>query len=1117
MKLTIILIFAFVMAVQASGNAQNITLSAKNVPITKLLDDIVEQTNYRFLYNDDLLNRVSVQHIQVTDANIQEVLDKILIQANLSYRIRSGTITILPAKKKVHITTAQVKQERVEVRGQVTDSLDILHGVSVTVKGQQAIGTSTDVNGRYTLMVPPDAVLIFQYIGYHTQEIAIKDRNVIDVMLQQDLAGLEEIVIVGFGEQKKESVVSSVSSIKGEELRMPNRSLSNNLAGQIPGLIAVQRTGDPGRDDAEFWIRGVSSFAGGTSPLVLVDGVPRNMNDIEPDEIETFTLLKDAAATAVYGAEGANGVVLITSKRGRTQKTDITYRGEYSLSSPTRVPDFANSVEYLTLYNEALRNEGRAPAFTDEMIDNYALGADPDLYPNSNWWDILIKDRTYNTRHTLNFRGGGEKMRFFVSGAYFDEGGLYTVNNDYNNNAGLKRYNLRTNVDMDVTKTTLITVDLSGQYLQTNSPAKGTWNIFERLNRIPPYLIPPVYSDGTLAAHPSQDNNKVNPYNQLMEYGYRKEWRTGIQSKVGIEQGLDVFLSGLKVRGAISYDFDANYNMIRDKVPATSFATGRDDAGNLIFDQITNETPFGDPSESSASQKNIYMESALEYKQTFDRHDVTGMILGYQKERQLHNDALAYRKQALIGRGTYSFDNRYSIEANFGITGSENFSENYRYGFFPAVGVAWNLTNEPFYPEGLRRAISNFKVRASVGRTGNDNTGGARFMYRPTFQTGTGYAWGIGSSGTLNSLTGLVEGRFESPLLSWEIELKRNIGIDASFLNNRLTIQADYFNNHRTDILMQRKTISGIAGFRMAPWQNFGEVTNKGMDGSIGYNDQIGDVSVSFRGNFTYARNKIIEYDEIPKVHPWMNYTGTRLNALNNLLIAQGLYTNDDFDLGSDGNGNIVYTLRDGMPESTLITNPLPGDIKYADLNGDGVIDDFDRVKDYAHPTVPEIIYGFGLNVGYKGFNAGMFFQGAGNVSTNLNSQPDAFMPFHWGLLESNVRREIVDSRWTPENPSQDVFFPRLRVADMKNTNTTSSWWVRDASFLRLKNVELSYNFSEVLKEGSKLRFARIYIMGQNVAVWDKVKVYDPEMGNSSGGSRYPLPSIWTFGLETRF
>ncbi|MGJ1389875.1 SusC/RagA family TonB-linked outer membrane protein [Sphingobacterium spiritivorum] len=1112
MKLKLFVLFACIAIGQSKAAvfAQKFTLHERKVPLKVVFDKIEKSSNYVFFYDRKEVEEIGRINVNAIGMPLDQLLSTLAKDNGFTYKIVKNNIAIKKSDKPR-------RQETIPISGIVRDSTGIIQGVSVQVKNKPTIATSTDVNGRFILMVPPDAVLTISMIGYKRQEIQINKQTAFDIFLEKDDAQLDEVVVIGFGTQKKQSLVSSVATVKGEELKGSNRSLSNSLAGKLPGLIAVQRSGEPGYDNSEFWIRGTSSFSGGTSPLILVDGIPRTMNDIEPDEIETFTLLKDAAATAVYGAEGANGVVLITSKRGIAQKTTIAYRGEYTTLRPTRIPKFASSADYLSIYNEGLMNEGKSAMFSDELIAKYRSGEDPDLYPNSQWWDLLMKENTNNTRHTLSFRGGGDRMKFFVSGAYFGESGLYKVSNDYNNNAGIKRYNLRSNIDLDVTKTTSLRVDLSGQYLQGNYPYNSATNIFERFSRIPPYLFPAKYSDGTLAGHPAQDANKVNPYNQLMEYGYRKEWRSFIQSRVDLNQKLDFLTEGLKVRGTISYDSEGFFNMSRYKAPKTFYATGRDDNGKLIFKQISNETTIGEPQETSSGLKKIYMEAAINYDRLFgNKHQVNGMLLTYQKEQQSNSDALAVRKQAYIGRGVYTFDNRYAIEANFGITGSEKFAEGYRYGFFPAVGIAYNISNEPFFGNELKKVINNLKVRASIGKTGNDDTGGARFLYRPTFSDAAdnGYSWGIGSTGTLNKINGIVEGRFASPSLSWEIEIKRNYGIDLGFFNNSITLQVDYFDNRRSNILMQRRTISGVAGFRQAPFQNFGVVTNKGIEGGMNINHTFGEFKIGALSNFTFARNKIIEMDEIPQLHPWMNTTGTRINALNGMWISDGLYRENDFNVTLGTDGKKQYSLKDGIPTATTMPSPLPGDLKFKDLNGDGIVNEFDRSQDVANPIVPEIIYGFGLNLQYKGIYASVFFQGANNVSTNLNNQGNAFLPFQWGLTESNVRQEILESRWTEQNPSDNVFFPRVRVENLGNTNTATTWWVRDASFLRLKNVEIGYTLPKSLIERLKFRNTRLYIMGQNLYVWDKVKMYDPELGNSAAGTKYPLPRTWTFGLE---
>ncbi|WP_215223040.1 TonB-dependent receptor [Echinicola shivajiensis] len=1109
MKLIFVLMLVFQVGVYASTKAQQISLSVKNKPIKEVLDKVSNQTDYSFFYNEFDLEKAGRVSLDVRDVQIEDLLKQVLLNKGLDYRLRGETITIVRGDRKV-----EMEAEERTIKGVVKDA----NGVTIPGANVMEVGTTngvaTDIEGNFSIdLITSEPKIRVTFVGYEPLVVEITSNNFYEISLKEDSEALDEVVVVGFGVQKKESLVSSVSTVKGEELRMPTRSLSNNLAGQVPGLIAVQRSGEPGYDNAEFWIRGISSFAGGTSPLVLVDGVPRNMNDIEPDEIETFTLLKDAAATAIYGAEGANGVVIITSKRGKDQKTQISYRGEYSVLQPTRLPKFLGSVDFMNLYNEALVNEGKMPIYSEDLMARYASGQDPDLYPDVNWLDLL-SNTTNNTRHTLNFRGGGEKARFFISGAYFSESGIFESNPlaDYDNNIGLKRYNLRSNVDFDVTNTTLLRVDLSGQYLETSYPGVGTSTIFQRMTIAPPNLFPMIFSDGTYASHPVPSNNRVNPYNLLMESGYAKEWRSSIQSKVSIEQDLGILTEGLKIKGTVSYDANSNFNMNRTKTPAQFIASGRDINGDLILNQTINESPFGEPNESNSGNKNIYLETSLNYNRTFsERHAVGGMLLYYQKEQQLHNQALAYRKQAYIGRGTYTFDRRYSLEANFGITGSETFAEGYRYGFFPAVGVSWIIENERFM-ENLRGVISGLKVRGSIGRTGNDNTGGERFLYRGSFTGGAGYPIGIGGSGSLNGLGGYVEGRFAAPSLSWEIENKRNVGLELGLFEDRITFQADYFNNYRYNILLQRRTVSAAAGFRQAPWQNFGKVSNKGVDASLNARKYFGKVKVGLRGNFTYAKNKILEYDEVEQLYPWMNVTGTSLRTPN-LYVAEGLYTFDDFDVAIE-NGTEVYTLKEGLPVSSLSSNNMPGDIKYKDLNGDGVINQFDQSRGLAAPSVPELVYGVGLNVEYNNFYFNMFFQGASKTSTVLGeSNPQGFFPFTWGVEESSVR-EVALNRWTAENPSQDVMFPRMRSSAYWHNRAPSTWWLRDASFVRLKNAEIGYRFKKSSLEKFGVKAGRIYLMGNNLYVWDKIKMWDPEMGNANAGMNYPLPRTFTFGLE---
>lgn len=696
-----------------------LSLNLNNKTVREVFSEIEKNSEYIFLYNRETLDPNRVVSISAAEETISEVLDKLFEGTDNTYKVSDRQVYISKAEKQQLEVIAESEQQKRTIRGTVVDQDgESIIGANVVEEGTTN-GTVTDVDGNFTLSVENDAVILITYIGYLEQKINTVGKNEFDVILHEDMQALDEVVVVGYGAQKKTSVVSSVSTVKGSQLNVSSRSLTNNISGQVAGLIAIQRSGEPGYDNSEFWIRGVSTFAGGSSPLVLVDGVPRNINDIEPDEIESFTVLKDAAATAVYGAEGANGVVIITSKRGHAVKPVITFRSEHGLSQPTRLPKFVGSAQYLSLFNEALVNDGELPIYDEDLISKYRDNVDPDLYPNTDWLDAMLKPTTNNHRYTLNVRGGSDKSRYFVSGAYFSETGIFKndPNNRYETSIGVERFNLRSNIDLDITKTTLVRVDLSGQYLMTNYPGTPTGDIFRMMLLTPPHVFPPVYSDGTISTHPKErDSNMRNPYNLLMNSGYAKEWRSSIQSNVAVEQRLDFITEGLLLRGNISYDYDGNYYSRRNYNPSRFYATGRDDDGNLIFDTVFSGSPdLSDPSQSSNSVKNIYTETAFNYQREFDKHNVGGMLLYMQKERHPSDNALAFRKQGVVGRATYGYDNRYFVEANFGYTGSETFAKGHRFGFFPAVGLGYQISNESFYPNKLKNVLSDLKFRVSLG------------------------------------------------------------------------------------------------------------------------------------------------------------------------------------------------------------------------------------------------------------------------------------------------------------------------------------------------------------------------------------------------------------------
>lgn len=1063
--------------------------------------------------------------------NLNTSENRIILLAAFVFFPLWGTIPGMAADKNKpsgDIVAYVAQQQKKSVSGLLTDADgNPIIGATVIVKGTTN-GVTTDVDGRYTLKdVKLGDIIEYRFIGFNTEEREYKNQLTINVRMMEASVGLEDVVIIGYGQQKKESVVSSVNSISSDELQMPGRNLSNNIAGQIAGIVAVQRSGEPGKDNSSFWIRGISSFMGGTDPLVLVDGIPRSMNDITPDEIETFTMLKDAAATAVYGAEGANGVVLITTKRGQSQKPTLDVRAEFSMVTPTRMPEMLGSYDYLSLFNEATWESLGNPniwtkPWSDDVLEMYRTHADPDLYPDADWLS-LMKDWTHNERVTVNLRGGSERVKYFVSGAFYNESGIFDSKaiDKYDANINLSRYNIRSNIDIAVTKTTDLSVDMSGQYMESTYPGYSSDDIFGHMFSNSPHKIPLRYSDGTFADTDMYNGASwQNPYNMLNESGYTRDWDAFIQSKITLNQKFDFITKGLSLKLIGSFDASYASSTKRTKTP-TIYQMILNEAGEKEYKLINEGKPnLTDPQgNSSSGTKQIYLEGSLNYNRTFnDIHDVQGMFLYMQKDRQSQGSGLPYKKQSWVFRTSYGYDKRYMIEASASVTGSENFAKGYRYGFFPSVGAAWYISNEDFM-ENVKGIISKLKLRASYGLTGNDNVNGARFPYRGTMDNNSsgynfGFKTGVGGGGTNGQGSGVIEGLFEAPYLQWEMDEKKNIGLDLGLFDGRVDLSVDIFKNRRYDILMQRKTISAMPGFRQNVWQNFGEMTNKGFDGNIVLKHNIDKVMLTFRGNVTYAKNTIDEYDEVAPLYDYQTYTGHSLGTPI-LYIADGLYTPDDFDIVEDpASGSKTYTLKEGLPKPAAAVKP--GDIKYCDLNGDNVIDDYDRTYDNGfYSTNPEWVYGFGLSGEWKGIYAGIFFQGVANASININS--GSFMPFNDGDMRS-VRKEVLESHWSSTDPyNQNVMFPRLYPTKYTHNSMGSTWWYRSGNFLRLKNIEVGYEFNDKFLARHWIKRARIYAQGTNIAVWDAIKMWDPELGSANGREKYPLNMTWTLGIELGF
>ena len=948
------------------------------------------------------------------------------------------------------------------------------------------------------------------------------------VKLDPDIKGLEEVVVVGYGSQKRESVIGAITTMKPAALQVnQSRSVTNALAGQVAGVIAVQRSGEPGNDTSDFWIRGISSFGAGTtplvlvdgierslrntSPLVLVDGVERSLNDLDPAEIESFSVLKDATATAVYGVRGANGVILVQTKRGQIGKPRIQIKADYGFSAPTMLPEFVDGAKYMEVMNVASQFSSGKDMYTQAAIDATRNGTDPDLYPNVNWLKTITKDHVPNGRVSLDINGGTERLRYSMVLAYHGETGMTVTDPgvEYNTSNNLSRYNIRTNLDMNLTPSTEINVSLGGYIMNQRTPGFSTnaapfTDIIYLAFKNTPIVHPTVYSNGQIPANTSQ----TNPWAAATHSGFISSYKSSLQSVFAVTQDIGKLwhpLKGLKAKATFSFDTYAWNSFLRRKTQTTYMATGRDEEGNLLT-SITNQgDDYLQYAKEAGGNRTMYLEGQLSYSRLLaDNHQIDGLLL-YNMRDYVNADAasaiysLPYRTQGIAARLSYSYKGRYFIEGNFGYNGSENFSKGNKWGFFPSVAGGWLVTNEKFMENALS-VLSKLKFRGSYGLVGNDQLAGRRFAFLSTINSGNGFTYGLtGNQG----IGGKFEGDFGVEDLSWETVKKTDIGVEIG-LWDCVNIQADYFHEKREDIFMQRKTIPETAGFNTNPWANFGIVKNQGFDASLEVNKSFGkDFFLSLRGNFTFSRNEIVEYDESETMKQTTRArTGNPLNTYYGLK-AIGLFQEEDFK--ADG------TLVNGIPDHTF--EPVkPGDIRYEDTNHDGKVDAYDY-QPIGRPSVPEIVYGFGFSARWKSFDLSAFFQGSTNVSNMI--QGDLLIPGSGGGGLGNIYANC-DDRWDPSDPYRQVFWPRLSTNKSSNNMQYSTWWLKDVSYLRLKNLEVGYTFPKKWQKAAMMRDARIFFRGSNLLTWAAFDMWDPEI-NSSDGMKYPLMKVYSFGFQVTF
>ena len=1017
----------------------------------------------------------------------------LLYGINCNYLLYAGETTLHERPNSELI----LQQSNREITGIVVDiEGNPIPGVSVVIKGT-TLGTATDIDGSYRLAIPEGSnVIVFSFIGFQSQEIQITGQRNQNVVLREDSQQLEDVVIIGYGVQKKESVTGSISTISLDEVKqISTPSLSNAIAGKLPGIITRQSSGEPGFDAAQVFIRGIGTYGTAQGPLILVDGVERSMDNINTEEIESFSILKDASATAVYGVRGANGVILINTKRGTVGSPKISFRSEAAVLSPTRMPNYIDGFEYASLINEALGYAGQPAQFSDEDLQLFRDGSDPYFHPNVDWQKEILKDHTYQTINNLNIRGGSENVRYFANLGYTLSGGLYKTDNlnEYNTNALVKRYNFRSNIDIDLSKSLSLAIGIGGIIQNGNYPGSSADDIFNAVKITSPTMFPKINPDGS----PGGVLNFLgsNPWGMLTQSGYARIDRNVLQGTFGAKWDLSRLVTeGLSLSGKFAYDHYYNARQNRYKNFEVKEYIGQDADGEDIYVVHREASALG-YNVVHDSNRRLYFEGTVNYDRAFNDHQVTSMILFNSKENINLSAAnsignLPARSLGIAGRFTYAFMSKYLAEINFGYNGSENFPKENRFGFFPSLSLGWVITNEGFWKY---EAINNLKLRGSYGKVGNDQIG-QRFLFVSRInRNAAGYRFG----NSQQLWGGFAEDFIANPDVTWEIATKSNFGFDMGLLKNKIVLQFDAFYETRNDILTQRRTVPRIAGImnHVIPWGNIGEVENKGFDGMIELNNRTSrGLFYSLRGNLTYAKNTIIENDQ---PYPLFDY-----------LWEKGHPVGQPFGLVSLG----VFKDQEEIDNSPRQTYSIarPGDIKYKDINNDGVIDDYDRVA-IGYPRVPQITYGFGGTIEYKGIDVSLYFTGAAKASVFLEGR--SIYPFNQGFGSGNILREYYDNRWTPDNP--DGYYPAVLNGSSPNNFRRSTHYMIDGSYLRLRNAELGYTLPKTFSAKLNLENVRLFANGMNLVTWDKVKVMDPESNSGTGG--YPLQRSLNLGLQVNF
>jgi TonB-linked SusC/RagA family outer membrane protein len=1001
----------------------------------------------------------------------------------------------------------------IKVAGIVMDENgETLIGVNIQVKGGK-MAVITDLDGRFRLNdVPAGSTLIFSYLGYKTTEIRYTSNKEKErIGLTPDVSELEEVVVTGRSSQRKVSVVGAITNVETRELQVPATSVTNMLGARIPGIIAVTRSGEPGNDFSEFWIRGISTFGANQSALILIDGIEGNLNDLDPSDIESFSVLKDASATAVYGTRGANGVVVVTTKRGKAGKLQINYKANMTYSYSPRMPEYTDAYQYATLANEARVVRGNAPLYSPTELELYRTGLDPDLYPNVNWRDVILKDHAWNTQHHFSLSGGGENARYYVSLGVLTNEALFKqdAGSSYNANVNYDKYNFRANVDANITRSTLLSLNLETVFVTQNAPGFGDDNkaLWQAQANLPSTMVPVRYSNGQLPSY-GANGDQMSPYVQLNYTGYKAIERYSAKSNMTLRQDLGMFVKGLSVQGLFSLSTNGGHIINNNITPELYYANPKDGryTNGLLRTEKKVDKKDLESTQSSLSDRQYYFEFQANYERIFNvDHRVTGLLHFYSQEAKNSEwgggvfNVVPKRYQAYSGRATYSYKDTYMVEGNVGYTGSENFKKEDRFGLFPSIAFGWIPTQYNFFTNALP-FISYLKFRGSYGKVGNDRLKDVRFPYLTIVGGINGGIWGG---------TTIGETQIGAVNMQWETTTKVDFGIDGKLFNEKVDFTVDFYRNKTTGVFQKRESVPIESGLNdILPFANIGEMTSWGLDGNASFTQSITkDMNIILRGNFTLARNKVNYWEQSGVNFPYQSYSGVPYGVLRGL-IAEGLFR-DERDIISS-------------PKQTFMDNVMPGDIKYKDVNGDGQIDDDDQVP-LSFSNIPQIQYGFAFEINYKNFRINTLFEGVKDVQYFMGG--NGYYPFAGGSTGNVLAIANEQSnRWTPasysgdpstENP--DARFPRLTYGENKNNNRNSTFWLADGGYVRLKNVELSYRLPENWMRKSKVfKSVTLSLMGENLHVWDKVKLWDPAQA-SDNGAVYPLQRKYTLQLFATF